>query len=170
MNAMPPVLLSLLWLLALPWSPDDGRESAAGLVQAEHLGSFALGLPEPETRARLACPSTTSPRTEWGADGLWHFEISAPGCGVTLGLSSPTRDGPASVEAVTVRAPSRLTSARGIGVGSPEAVARAAYRHELDAEASRPGALLVAGSLYGGLLMHLDRGRVTELFLGAAAE
>jgi hypothetical protein len=129
-----------------------------------------VGESEADARARLPCPATATSREIWGADGEWHFALEAHACGVTLGLASPTPDGPARVVSVSVEAPGDLATARGIRVGASEAEALRAYRSDLDAEATRPGEVVVAGSLYGGLVFSLRDGKVTRVFLGAAAE
>ena len=45
-----------------------------------------------------------------------------------------------------------------------------AYGRDRNAEESQVGSLFVAGSVYGGLLFTFEAGRVTQIFLGAAAE
>ena len=106
----------------------------------------------------------------WGADGDYHQAWAAPACGLTLDLSATESSGSQTLTAITLTRPSSWKTARGIGIGSTEAEVMTAYGRDRNAEESQVGSLSVAGSVYGGLLFTFEAGRVTQIFLGAAAE
>jgi hypothetical protein len=75
-----------------------------------------------------------------------------------------------TVDSVTVKAPCKLASKRGIRIGSPEAAARGAYDKDQDPDSEKCADTFVAGSIYGGLVFSFKKGKVSEMFLGASAE
>ncbi len=75
-----------------------------------------------------------------------------------------------SIESLTITSPSILQTQRGIRIGSTEAEVIKAYGRFRNAEASKPGELLVAGSIFGGVMFDFQQGRVSRIFIGAAAE
>ena len=70
----------------------------------------------------------------------------------------------------TVPAPSTLKTLRGIGIGSAEKDVTSAYGELRDDEMSVAGESFVAGSVYGGVIFDFRDGKVSRIFLGAAAE
>ena len=74
------------------------------------------------------------------------------------------------IAAITLTRPNAWKTRRGIGIGSTEREVMTAYGRDRERETSVPGKLLVAGTAYGGLVFTFHQGRVTRIFLGAAAE
>lgn len=140
------------------------------LLKAERIGPLRVDQPDAEAERLIPCPVQRGPVEFWGADGEYHQAWTAPDCGLTLDLSATEPDGPQTVRAITLTAPSVWTTARGISMGRTEAEVMTAYGRDRNAEESQAGQLFVAGSVYGGLLFSFEGGRVTQLFLGAAAE
>jgi hypothetical protein len=137
----------------------------------ERLGPLRLGMPEAEVLRRIACPPRKGREVHEGATGdyvqNWHMQ----GCGLTLKMAGPRRGSPKSVAAITATAPCRLATGRGVGIGADAAAVTAAYGRFKDEEGlSKPGETFIAGSIYGGLIVTFENGRVAEIFLGAAAE
>ena len=92
-------------------------------------------------------------------------------CGLELKVAGPRKGGPKTVAAITVTAPSRLATRLGIRLGDDEPTVLAAYGRFRDPDGtSRPGEVLVAGSLFGGLIFEFEQGKLVRMFLGAAAE
>lgn len=71
---------------------------------------------------------------------------------------------------MTITSPSTLQTQRGIRIGSTEQEVIKAYGRFQNAEDSKPGELLVAGSIFGGAMFNFHQGRVSGIFIGAAAE
>jgi len=59
---------------------------------------------------------------------------------------------------------------KGIHIGSSEGETIHAYQREYNPGDSQKGHLVVAGSIYGGVLFTIVNGRVSKIFLGAAAD
>ncbi len=159
---------------ALPWA----RVAAADLPAAaepfpvlsrERLGPLRVGSTADAVRRAVVCPIQRGPATLWAADGALHQRWRAPACGLELDLVSDRPGQPQVVGSIRLSAPSPWRSRRGIGIGSPEAQVLRAYDADLNRNESQ-GNSLVIGSIYGGLIVTIDAGRVSGLFLGAAAE
>lgn len=140
------------------------------LLKEERIGPLRVDQPAAEAERLITCPVQRGPVELWGADGDSHQAWTAPACGLTLDLSAAESAGPQTLAAITLTRPSAWKTARGIGIGSTEAEVMTAYGRDHNAEESQAGNLFVAGSVYGGLLFTFEGGRVTQIFLGAAAE
>ncbi|MHB8070059.1 MAG: hypothetical protein ACYDIC_19375 [Desulfobaccales bacterium] len=136
----------------------------------EQVGKLHLGLSEKGIKQIIPGQPARGPEDLWGADGQYHQEWKYPAAGITLGMVSEKKGGPKSVERITITSPSTLRTQRGIGIGSSEAEVVKAYGRFRNAEDSKPGELLVAGSIFGGVLFQLQQGKVSGIFIGASAE
>jgi hypothetical protein len=96
----------------------------------------------------------------------WHF----PKQGLTLAMSSEKKGGAKTILSITAEVPCELVTSRGIKIGSTWATLAKAYRDVQNKEEGEAGKLFVAGSVYGGVMFHLEAGKVTQIFIGAAAE
>ena len=67
-------------------------------------------------------------------------------------------------------APCTLATKAGIKIGSAAAAVAKAYAHHLDKENPPTAGHLVVGTIYGGIIFDFDKGKVTSIFIGAAAE
>jgi hypothetical protein len=133
-----------------------------GKLHTGMLSAEAVGLP--------GCVFTKGKLLASEADGAWHQAWSAKGCGLTLGFSTQDKKSALRLSDLEVVAPSTLKTERGIGIGSTEAQVRTQYIHEINAEESVAQKTLVLGSVYGGVIFELNKGRVQRIFVGAAAE
>ena len=77
---------------------------------------------------------------------------------------------PKAIESITVVSPSDLSTKSGIRIGSTEQEVMKAYASHWNKEDSSPSKTFVAGSVYGGLIFDFKAGKVSRIFLGAAAE
>ncbi|RUQ27648.1 MAG: hypothetical protein EKK68_15590 [Candidatus Competibacteraceae bacterium] len=140
------------------------------LLKKERIGPLRFDQPAAEAERLITCPVQRGPVELWGADGEYHQTWTAPACGLTLDLSATKPSRSKTLTAITLTRPSSWKTARGIGIGSTEREVVAAYGRDREKETSVPGERLVAGTAYGGLVFTFHQGRVTRIFLGAAAE
>ena len=139
-------------------------------LEKEQIGKLHIGLSETEVRQIIPGKPTRGAEKWWGADGQYHQEWQYPDGGITLGMVSKKKGGLKSIESLTITSPSILQTQRGIRIGSTEAEVVKAYGRFQDAEESKPGELFVAGSIFGGVMFDFQQGRVSRIFIGAAAE
>jgi hypothetical protein len=118
---------------------------------------------------RLGPPETLGERLEEAATGETIQRAAWPAAGVEVTLRVDA-EGLAVVRDFTVTAPFAEKTARGVGLGSPEADVLAAYADCLEGATSVPGQTAVAGSIYGGVIFTFGGGVVTAIFVGAGAE
>ena len=71
---------------------------------------------------------------------------------------------------ITLAAPCTLATKRGIRIGSTEQEVKKAYKKDWNKEDSTSSGRFVAGSIYGGIVFEFQNGKVSRIFLGAAAE
>lgn len=141
------------------------------LLNSEQFGSLKLGQSLAQVKLPAGCGSPQKEEEKfWGADGALHQDWEYKACGITLGLIRDKNTDPHRVFSLSLKAPSRLKTQRGIGVGSTAQAVLKAYAAEYNSAESQAGKTIVAGTVYGGLIFFLKQGKVTEIFLGAAAE
>ncbi len=139
------------------------------LLRNERIGNLQVGLSEAKVKQRINCTLKREPEQLWGADGAYHQTWKYADCGITLSMVSEKKGAPKSIESITLNSPSRLSTKRNVRVGSPQKAVMKAYKSEWNRETSGAD-LFVAGSIYGGLIFQFQNGKVTQIFLGAAAE
>lgn len=154
----------------------SGSDSAAApfdLLGNESLGQLRLGLSEHQMRAIVPGEPQKGEDVLWAATDEYGQEWHYPAQGITLQMMSATPGGEKAIGSITITAPSTLKSRRGIAIGSSQADVLQAYG-ELrapDAEGfGQPGKIFVAGSIFGGMIFTFSDDKVSEIFLGAAAE
>lgn len=138
--------------------------------EGDTLGKLALGQKAEEVTKLLGKPESKGVNTHWEAIGEWVQELHYPAQGLDIKVSSEAKAGPQKVLMISATAPSTLATGRGIKIGSTEAEVKKAYKDVLNVEESEAGKSLVAGSVYGGVIFTLTKGKVSEIFIGAAAE
>jgi hypothetical protein len=139
-------------------------------LEKEQIGKLHIGLSETEVRQIISGKPTRGAEKWWGADGQYHQEWQYPDGGITLGMVSKKKGGLKSLESLTITSPSILQTQRGIRIGSTEAEVVKAYGRIQNAEESKPGEFFVAGSIFGGVMFDFQQGKVSRIFIGAAAE
>ena len=140
------------------------------LLREERIGTLRIDLPEREVKKIIHCPLRRGPEQLWGADGAYHQKWEYAGCGITLGMVSEKKGASKSVNSITLVNPGNLSTKRGIRIGSTEQEVMEAYRPYWNKEDSKSFNIFVAGSIYGGLMFDFKNGKVSRIFLGAAAE
>lgn len=146
------------------WGADESA------LDNEALGKLKLGQKAAEVAALLGKPESKGEDTEWAATGEWVQEWRFEKQGLTLNLASEKKGGAKSVLTITAEAPSPLSTTRGIRIGSTSAEVTRAYADVQDKEQSEPGKTFVADSIYGGVSFTFTKGKVSQIFIGAAAE
>lgn len=140
----------------------------------EKFGELQLGLDTPQIITILGIPDQKTKEEYWGADGGYHSDWIYEKEGVILHINK-IEEHPESEQyskfifAITIQAPSKLTTSRGIGIQSSITQVRNAYRKAIENPEINDGGL-IAGTLYGGLAFDFKDGSVEKLFLGAMAE
>ncbi len=155
-------------ITAPAWS-EEAAEPVFNL-DAFKIGKLHTGMPAAEIARVTGCVFTKSKFVSSEVDGNWHQTWSAPRCGLTLDLSTEDKKQPLKLFDMRVEAPSPLTTDRSIGIGSSESQVRAQYLREINKEESVSQESIVLGSIYGGVIFKLEKGRVISMFVGAAAE
>ena len=136
----------------------------------EQVGKLHYGLAEKEVKQIISGQLQRGKEEKWGADGQYHQEWKYPEAGLTLGMVSKKKGGAKSAESISVASPSTLKTQRGIGIGSTESEVAKAYGPFRNAGDSTPGERFVAGSNFGGVIFNFEQGKVSNIFIGAAAE
>ncbi len=139
-------------------------------VDNEALGKIKLGRKAADVTALIGKPDSKGKDTEWDAIGEWVQEWRFKSQGLTLNMASGSKGGAKTVLTITAEAPSKLATARGIHIGSMIAEVTKAYGKVQDREQSVAGKTFVAGSVYGGVIFTFTGGKVSKIFIGAAAE
>jgi hypothetical protein len=141
------------------------------LLRNERIGKLQIGLSEAKVKQKINCALNRDTEKLWTADGAYHQKWKYAACGITLGMVSTKKGGPKSIESITLNSPSRLSTKRNIRIGSSEKATRKAYKSESNQEnEATPKESFIAGSIYGGLIFQFQNDKVSEIFLGAAAE
>jgi hypothetical protein len=164
------LLLAFVPFQAGQSAPLDPATAGERLMAQVRIGGLRLGQPQASLPARPGCKLKKAQEILWGADGLYHQDWEYIGCGLVLNLASEKAGGAKTVFSITLKAPSSLATEKGIRVGSSVSQAMQAYGPAYNPEDSISGKSLVFGSIYGGLVLFLRKGKVYELFLGSLAE
>ena len=167
MNAPHP-FMKLLLCFALACSCALDAEDKT--LENETLGKLKLGQKAAEVTVLLGKADSKGKDIEWGATGEWVQEWRFKSQGLSVNMASETKGGAKTVLSITATAPSKLATARGIKIGSSIAEVTKAYGDVRDDEQSDPGKSFVAGSVYGGVIFSFAGGKVSQIFIGAAAE
>jgi hypothetical protein len=148
---------------------DDGDPEADDAYDYLHesLGELDFELDAAGVEAILGAPAQKTPVAEQDADGAFATTWLWPAQGVEIRFAADSERGQFKVSSIAVRAPCRLRTSRGVGLGSTAAAIEAAYgREHTHVDASS----VLVGSTYGGLLFELEDGKVSSIFIGASAE
>lgn len=139
-------------------------------LEGESLGKLKLGQTASQTTALVGKPESKGKDTLWEATGEWVQEWRFKSAGLKLNMASESKGGAKTLASITATASCKLVTARGIQIGSSIADVTKAYGKFHDKEQSIAGKTFVAGSVYGGVIFTFKDGKVSEIFIGAAAE
>lgn len=163
---------SFLCIIALFISPllPIGARAAPEDFKGDKLGGLGLGMKAAEVIKLLGAPKSKGVETEWGATGDWVEEWTYPDKGLALDMASSEQGAPKAILSVRADKKCGLATSKGIKIGSTLNEVEKAYEKFHEKEESRAGQAYVVGSIYGGMIFHLRAGKVTGIFIGAAAE
>ncbi len=162
--------------------------SDAKLISIEVLGRFitneesigGIKLYDTDSDVTSAMATHSLGRLEkgesWVSDAIgakiqtWNF----PSVGLSVDMMSYEESEPKTVMSIRMTSPSLLKTAEGIGIGSDKTVAIQAYDEFINGMEEQEffegqDAHLV-GSIYDGMVIYFDEGKVVEIFLGPSAE
>ena len=156
-----------------------GAGSAAPAValaepNSESIGGLKTGAKAPEVIALFGEPTTKSEPVVEEATGETVAAWTWPAKGLEVRVS--IMGDVTMVTGITIKAPSTLTTSRGVGIGAPRATVEATYAAfrtmGRDAEEPDPSneEQIVIGSRYGGTFFTFTDGKVSDIFVGAGAE
>jgi hypothetical protein len=156
-------------------SGDGATNAPAELADpaSESLGGIKLGDPAAKVVEVLGEPGAKTEVVEWEATGDrvsdWTWD------GVDFGMGEV--DAGFVVHSMSIKAPSTLTTSRGIGIGATFEQVDAAYqpfrgqgREDGEPEQWDLENGITVGSVYGGTMFNFADGKVAHIFVGAAAE
>lgn len=159
------LLIFFLFFCVVPVMAED-----SSWLETEKIGEFSTGMSEKVLKKKLICDFKRGKEELWGADGLYHQTWDCHAAGISFELSSGRKGGNKIIDRITIMAPSKLKTKRGIQIGSSEQQVIQAYNDVKDVQGTVPKESFVAGSVYGGLFFDFKNGKVTSIMLGAGAE
>ncbi|MGB8169935.1 MAG: hypothetical protein WCF18_20700 [Chthoniobacteraceae bacterium] len=172
MTSLPIRCLALAVTFVVPLaSPAQGPKPATeAMLQREHLGALKLGLSEKEVLKQLGKPEKQGALTSQEADGTYVQQWKYPSKGLSILMTTgEKKTGAKSIASFIATAGCTLATERGIKIGSSESAVRKAYGAFADSE-HKAANEFVAGSIYGGIIFDFEKGKVSRIFFGAAAE
>lgn len=140
------------------------------LSQDESLGNLKLGQKAATVIKELGEPKSKGENQLWEATGEWVQEWHYPAKGLSFHMASEKEKGAKTLLSITATEKCTLATSKQIKIGSTEEEVRKAYAKLENKEEGKPGETLVAGSIYGGVIFTFKKGKVVEIFIGAAAE
>ncbi len=162
-----------LCLLAFAWSSfaqQKSDEEMFKLMKTETIGDLRIGTAEADIKRAIAEQPKRTREVFQAADGRYVQRWTFAQQGLELRMGADKKGAPKTIDAIDCKARCALKSSRGIGVGSTLDDVQKAYAAEFNKEESKLPELFVAGTIYGGLLLKFRAGKVSAMFLGAAAE
>jgi len=145
-------------------------EAGFDLMARESLGGWLkLGLSQREVLAQLGEPSQKGEDIFWGAIGMYVQKWEYRDRGITLQMESEQLGQPKQILSLTISAPCPLKTNAGIGIGSKKEEVIQSYHNYRDNSYGGDYSF-IAGTVYGGLIFSFENERVSQIFIGAAAE
>lgn len=165
-------LVSMIWAGLCASAPAaDNAAAAREVVRKESLGSLRLDQPVSQVLKLLGKPEKETRLILQEADGNYVQTWKYPAKGIELGISAGAKPGGAkTVASITATTPCDFATQRGIKIGSPASLARKTYAAWADRDTPPAPDVFVVSSIYGGIIFNFERGKVSRIFFGAAAE
>lgn len=129
-----------------------------------------IGTPSATVIEKLGKPVVVETGEMSEVSGMYPEVWDFPDKGIRLAMES---EDPKSADKIvgdfSVYGSSASKTSRNIGVGSSRKEVKQAYGTDINKDESSDESL-VAGSIYGGVIFTMDNDKVSEIFVGAAAE
>ena len=151
--------------------PNDYFALGAAVMQMDGIGPIRLNMTEDDLVNALGQPDSKTEPQMWGADGLDHSDWTYAGSGLVLNMAKSPDDTASIIFSITAGAPCELATQRGIKLGDTKDTVLTAYAEAIDPAANPDTDVsILIGSIYGGMIISIEEGLVTGIFIGAAAE
>ena len=128
-----------------------------------HLGDTAT-----QVVKLLKEPASKGKEIDEAATGLIVQDWKFPKLGLTLKMGRASKKEPQKIESILAVAPCPYVTDKLVGIGDTAQAVKQAYSASLSAESTPE--ILVIGSIYGGTMFSIKKGKVVQIFFGAAAE
>ena len=138
------------------------------LMKTESVNFLKIGLLSQELTKKIGMPSKKTKMEENWVDGNLHQMWYYPQLGIELDMV--LEENTLKISRLRIIKPCHYQTKKGIRIGSKRLEVIAAYKdyiepHSLDEEEG-----IVAGSVYGGIIFTIEKGKVVSIFIGAASE
>ncbi len=140
-----------------------------GASSALEIEGLVLGTNASDVVGVLGAPTEKTLVIDEAATGEIVSTWTWASKGVQAKMTASSTSGPFSLGSLTISSPSALKTVQGIGLGASSAEVRTAYDGLINSEESTSDTVVV-GSIFGGILFTIADGKVTQIFVGAAAE
>lgn len=144
----------------------DYSEIGFQLMETETIGELKLDMKVEAVEKITGKPHNMTAFEYWGADGYDHQSRYYQDSTIDVDFIK-LDDGSLVSNMVFVNNNAAYKTAKGIGIGSSKNEIIKAYNGQISSVSDES---IIAGSIYGGLIFYLKEGKVTSIFLGAAAE
>jgi hypothetical protein len=148
------------------------QRSGPDPMTEEVIGGLQYGSADEDVIKLFGQPSSRGRIELEGASGAYVQEWHYKQLGLDLMMAASKRKGPQSVYTLSIKAPSTLKTRFGVGIGSPRKDVLKFYGKMRDPEmpSGDNDDGFTAGSIYGGVMFDFVDDKVSDIFLGAAAE
>jgi hypothetical protein len=138
------------------------------IVENEKFGELGYKMKSSDVIALLGQPTEKYDSLMSELDGLVHQTWKYANEGVELNMcwDEPNQ---LTISTITLKAPCKLKTTEDIGIGSSRADVMDKYLHDIDSHNIQVNSVIV-GSIFGGITISFEDNKVSELYLGAAAE
>lgn len=151
-----------------PGDSTDFETLGFELMNSETIGQFKVGMEVSSLIELLGQPAEKLERVLWEGDGEYHQTIKYPEQGLEFDMIGES-DQKQTVNRISMDAPCKFITSKGVGVGSSYAQVAQLYKAFLN-PAFSDSDVLVAGSIYGGVIFSFEEGVLRSVFIGAEAE
>jgi len=143
-------------------------EAGFELMKNESVGELKLGLGIKKVIEIIGKPNEKTKAELWEADGEHHQKWKYSDKGIELDFIGEF-DTSLTINMIAVNKACELKTKRNIGIGNSYEEVKAAYKDVID-QASLTEEIIVAGTVYGGLIFNFENKKLKSIFIGASAE
>jgi len=139
------------------------------LSKTEFIGPLKLGMTTKEALQAVGEPATKDEREEEPATGdfleIWHYPE-----GLTLIFKASAADSPLHIGGISIEPPSKLKTARGVGLGTSRDEVKRIYADVVPEDDETMSDVIVLGSYYWGMFLGFEGSGVATIYFGDGAE